>query len=146
MKGGSMATKADFNDEEWTAMQKGVTGAGTLVSLGDRDFTDSFGEASALAKHLASQREANESSFIRELVNTHRTGFGLTDSPEEVEAGTQEALHSTLETLAERAPEEVDAYRQLVVGVMDAVAEAKGGVSPAESAVIDRIKETLSEA
>ena len=31
-----MATKADFSDEEWTAMQKGVTGAGALVSLGDR--------------------------------------------------------------------------------------------------------------
>jgi septum formation inhibitor-activating ATPase MinD len=141
-----MATKEDFSDEEWTEMQKGVTGAGALVYLGDRDFTDSFGEASALAKYLASQRQANESSFIQELANTHRTGFGLTDSPEEVEAGTQGALRSTLETLAARAPEELDAYRQLVVGVMDAVAEAKGGVRPAESAVVDRIKETLSGA
>ena len=39
-------------------MQKGVTGAGMLVSLGDRDFTDSFGEAKALAKHLADKQQS----------------------------------------------------------------------------------------
>ena len=47
-----MATKADFTEDEWKTMQKGVTGAGMLVSVSDRDFTDSFGEASALAKYL----------------------------------------------------------------------------------------------
>ena len=48
-----MAGKADFSEDEWDALQKGVTGAGMLVSVADRDFTDSFGEASALAKQLA---------------------------------------------------------------------------------------------
>ena len=48
-----MATKADFTEEEWKTMQKGVTGAGMLVSVSDPDFTDSFGEASSLAKYLA---------------------------------------------------------------------------------------------
>jgi len=52
-----MATKADFTEEEWKTLQKGVTGAGLLVSAGDRDFTDSFGEATALAKYLGAQRE-----------------------------------------------------------------------------------------
>ena len=42
-----MPTKADFSEDEWQAMQKGITGAGMLVSVTDRDFTDSFGEASA---------------------------------------------------------------------------------------------------
>jgi hypothetical protein len=30
-KGAGVATKADFTEEEWKTMQKGVTGAGTLV-------------------------------------------------------------------------------------------------------------------
>ena len=47
-----MATKADFTQEEWEAMQKGITGAGMLVAISDRGFFDSFKEASALAKHL----------------------------------------------------------------------------------------------
>ena len=48
-----MAGKSDFTSEEWEALQKGVTGAGMLVSISDADFTDSFGEASAFGKFLA---------------------------------------------------------------------------------------------
>jgi hypothetical protein len=135
-----MATKADFTEEEWKTMQKGVTGAGMLVSIGDRDFSDSFGEASALAKYLASQQQTSTNPFIQELANTHGTGFGMTDSPQEVEAETLEALRSSIATLLAKASDEIDAYRELVLATADAVAEAKGDVSAAESAVIEKIK------
>ena len=45
-----MAGKSDFTEQEWESLRKGVSGAGLLVSLSDRDFTDTFGEAGALAK------------------------------------------------------------------------------------------------
>ena len=45
-----MATKADFSETEWQAMQRGITGAGMLVSVADQDFTDSFGESSAIVR------------------------------------------------------------------------------------------------
>ena len=141
-----MATRADFSEDEWKTMQKGVTGAGMLVSIADRDFTDSFGEASALAKYLATQREQAESQFIRELANTRGTGFGMTDSPQEVEAETLEALRSAVATLAAKAPDEVDAYRELVVGAASVVAESKSGVEPGETAAIDKIREALGAA
>src|SRR5262245_42807923 len=38
-KGHGMATKADFTEDEWKALQRGVTGAGMLVSVSDTDFT-----------------------------------------------------------------------------------------------------------
>jgi tellurite resistance protein len=138
-----MATKADFSEGEWKTMQKGVTGAGMLVSISDRDFTDSFGEASALAKYLGGQREQGESQLIRELANTRGSGFGLTDSPQEVEAETLEALRSSIATLGAKAPDEVDAYRRLVLDVASAVAEAKGGVSDVETATLEAIKEAV---
>jgi tellurite resistance protein len=138
-----MATKADFTDDEWEAMQTGVTGAGMLVSLSDRDFTDSFGEASALAKALAVQREQGASEVIRELAKARGTGFGLTDSAQELESETIAALHSALETLAAKAPEEAENYRQLVLGLATAVAEAKSGLEPDEAAALEKIKETL---
>lgn len=138
-----MATKADFTEDEWETMQKGVTGAGMLVSIGDRDFTDSFGEASALAKHLAKQREQNESQFIRELAAMRGTGFGLTASQQEVQAETVEALGSAIATLTAKAPDEVDAYRRLALETAEAVAEAKGEVAPGETAAIATIREAL---
>lgn len=138
-----MATKADFTEEEWKTMQKGVTGAGLLVSVGDRDFSDSFGEAGALAKYLAEERDQNASELIRELAHVHGSGFGFTASQQEVESETVAALGSAVATLAAKAPDEAAAYRQLVLGVAGAVAEAKGGVKPGETAAIGKIEEAL---
>ncbi len=135
-----MATKADFTEDEWSAMQKGVTGAGMLASLSDRDFTDSFGEASALAKFLGAQRTANASALLQELSVVKRTGFGFTDSPQEVETETLEAIQTSLAALSTKAPEEVAAYRELVLGAATHVAEAKGGVTDTESAAIARVE------
>jgi hypothetical protein len=138
-----VATKADFTEEEWKALQKGVSGAGMLVSVGDRDFTDSFGEASALAKTLAAQQEQGTSELVREIANIRGTQFGLTASQEEIESETFASLEVGLAALAAKAPEDVAHYRQLVLGAAEAVAEAKGGVKSGEMAALDKIKEAL---
>jgi hypothetical protein len=141
-----MATKTDFTEDEWETLRKGVTGAGVLVSIGDRDFTDSFGEAGALAKRLRDEREQSGSQLVRELATGRPSGFGLTDSPEEVEAKTLEALHSATAILTAKAPDEAGAYRRLVLDVADSVANAKGGVKPGETGALDKIKEALGPA
>ena len=105
-----MATKADFSEDEWHALQRGVTGAGMLVSVSDADFTDSFGEASALAKFLGEQRRTNESELVREIAAVHGGGFGLAASREKVESETMAALRSAVATLSVKAPDEVAAY------------------------------------
>ena len=141
-----MASKADFTADEWETLWKGVTGAGMLVSVGDRDFTDSFGEASALAKRISAERVANASELLRELAAGHGTGFGLIASPQKVEAETLGALRSATATLAAKAPDELGGYRRFVLDVADAVAEAKGGIQPGETAAIDKIKEAVGDA
>jgi hypothetical protein len=138
-----MATKADFTEDEWQALQKGVTGAGMLVSVSDADFTDSFGEASALAKFLAEQRRTNESELIREIAAVHGGGFGLTASREKVETETMAALRSAVATLSAKAPDELVPYRQLVLDLAQAVAGAKGGVTETETKVIDSVRDAL---
>ncbi len=138
-----MATKADFTEDEWHALQKGVTGTGMLVSVSDADFTDSFGEASALATFLGEQRQKNESELVREIAAVRGGGFGLTASREKVETETMAALRSAVTTLSAKAPDEVAAYRQLVLDLAQAVAAAKGGVTETETKVIDGVREAL---
>ena len=138
--------KADFTEDEWKALEKGVTGAGMLVSVGDRDFSDSFGEANALAKALAAQREQSASELVREIAGVRGTGFGLTASPQEVETETIAAIGVAVSAIAAKAPDEADAYRQLVLDVAEAVAEAKGGVKPGEAAALEKIREALGTA
>jgi len=136
-----MAGKADFTENEWKELQQGVTGAGLLVSAAHRDFTDSFGEAKAVAKDLAAHRQS-ESELVRALAETHSTGFGLVASPTEVE-GALGSLGSAVAMLEAKAPDEVEPYRAFVLDVATAAAEAKGGVKDEESAAILRIKEAL---
>ena len=138
-----MAKKSDFTEQEWESMQKGVTGAGLLVSLSDRGFFDTFKEAGALGKHVAQAKQSNSSELIRELADTRGTGFGMTASPDKVERETLEALQAAKTTLATKAPDELDSYRQFVVDITRSVAAAAGGGETAERETIEKVSAAL---
>jgi hypothetical protein len=138
-----MATKADFTDEEWKAMQEGITGAGLFVALVDRGFFDSFKEANALAHHLRDAHEHSDSVLIRDLATGHERPFGATASPDEVEQTTVATIEQAVSVLEAKSPEDLPAYRQLVLEVARSVAEAAKGVSPQENQALDHIRTAL---
>ena len=139
-----MAGKKDFNDAEWAALRKGIVGTGMLVSLSDRDFTDTFGEVSAMAKYLAGQEMSASSELVRELAHDRSRPFGLTDPPQKIRNETMASIRESIARLADKSPDDVDAYKAVVLGVAEAVAEAKGGgSSDVESAMIDEVRAAL---
>ena len=138
-----MTTKTEFTQEEWEALQKGLTGAGFLMAVSDRSFFDSFKEAGALARHLADARKGGSSELIRELGETRGTGFGLTSSPAEIESETLESLRKATEVLETKAPEETDAYRSFVLEVAESVGNAAAGGEAAESGTLEKIRSAL---
>jgi hypothetical protein len=138
-----MAKKSDFTEQEWESLQKGVVGAGLLVSLSDRSFFDTFKEAGALGKHVAAAKQSQTSELVRELANVRGAGFGLTSSPDKVEQETLEALQSAKTTLEAKAPEELEPYRQFVVEVAQSVASAAGGGEAAESGAIEKVRSAI---
>jgi hypothetical protein len=138
-----MATRADFTDEEWKAMQEGITGAGMFVALVDRGFFDSFKEASALAHHLRDAHEHSDSVLVRDLATGHDRPFGMTDSPEKVEQSTVATLQQAVAVLEAKSPEDLPAYRKLVLEVAESVAEAAKGVSPQENQALQKIRAAL---
>jgi len=139
-----VATRHDFSDDEWAALQKGLIGSGMLVSVSDRDLTDTFGEAGALGKYLAGQQVAATSELMRELARTRGTGFGLTASPDEIRTETMAALAAAVAALQAKAPDDAAAYRDLVLGLAHAVADAKGGEVPVEREMIETIEGAFS--
>jgi hypothetical protein len=141
-----MAAKADFTEEEWEALQKGVTGAGFMMAVSDQSFFDSFKEAGALARHLGEARQSGSSELIRELGTTRSTGFGVTDSPAEIETETLDALRKAIQALETKAPEEVDAYRSFVLEVAESVGSAAGGGETAEGATLEKLRSALGRA
>jgi hypothetical protein len=138
-----MAGKSDFTEEEWEQLRKGATGAGMLVAMSDRSFFDSFKEASSLAKNLAGARD-DESQLIRDLAAERSTGFGVTDSPTEVEAETTAALQAAVDTLQAKAPDELEAYRAFVLELARSVGKAAGGGEESEAAAVEKIEAALA--
>jgi hypothetical protein len=141
-----VATRTDFTDEEWKAMQTGITGAGLFVAAVDPGFFDSFREANALAQHLRDAHERSDSALIRELAAGHDRPFGLTASPAEIEQSTLAALQHAVSALEAKAPDELAAYRRVVLDVAESVASAAKGVSPRESSALERIRDALGDA
>jgi hypothetical protein len=138
-----MAKKPDFTEQEWESLQKGVLGAGLLVSLSDRSFFDTFKEAGALGKHVAAAKQNQTSELVRELADVRGAGFGLTSTPDKVEHETLEALQSAKTTLEAKAPEELEPYRQFVIDVAQSVASAAGGGEAAESGAIEKVRSAI---
>ena len=138
-----MASKADFTEQEWDTLQKGLMGAGLLVSLSDRGFFDSFKEAGAIAKHLANARKSESSEVVRELAETRGTGFGLGSQPDEIETEALGSLRSAVATLQEKAPEDVEPYREFVLEVAESVGRAASGGDTAEAGTVAKIRTAL---
>jgi hypothetical protein len=141
-----MAGKDDFTEQEWETMQRGMTGAGLLVSVADRGFFDTFKEVGALSKYLKQAREKSSSELVRQLAEVRGTGFGLTDSPDEVESKTTEALRTSMATLKAKAPEEAEAYSTFVIDVANAVGDAAEDIDVKETGAIDKLKAVLQTA
>jgi len=138
-----MATKADFTEEEWETLQKGVTGAGFWMTIADRGFFDTFKESAAMAKHLGAARQNASSTLVRDLGETKGTGFGWKSSPEEIEGETIAALGQAVQILEAKAPDEVDAYRAFVLEVAESVGAAAEGGETAEAGTLEKLKAAL---
>jgi hypothetical protein len=138
-----VASRADFTEDEWKAMQTGITGAAMYVATVDRGFFDNFKEANALARHLTDAHERSDSALMRELAAKHDRPFGMTASEDEIERSTVAALEQAVAALEAKAPEELPAYRQLVLDLAQSVAEAAKGVSSKENEALGHIHAAL---
>lgn len=138
-----MAGKADFTEQQWETLQRGVTGAAMLVAVSERGFRDTFKEMGVLAEHLSDAQKKHASPLVRELAEVRHTGFGLTDSAAEVEQETMEALPSAVATLQTKAPDEVQPYKDFVLDVAQSVAAAAKDVGAEETAAIEKIRAAL---
>jgi hypothetical protein len=138
-----MTIRADFTEDEWTALEQGVIGAGMFVAVSDFGFSDEISEINVLMMYVAGFREASESELVRELANVQVNPLAVNAPAWRIEEDTLAALHSAAATLAAKAPHEVAAYRDLVLGTAQQVALDRSGVRPRETAAIGKIREAL---
>ncbi|MGV1005726.1 MAG: hypothetical protein ACOYEV_13410 [Candidatus Nanopelagicales bacterium] len=130
-----MATRADFTDAEWADLTAAPTGAVMWISGIDPGFLARVKESWA-----AGQAVVNGAStpLQRELAKPVRPAFAQ-GGVESLRAGTLAAIGAALSALAAKAPEEIVPFQTWIKDIARAVADAAGGVSPAESAAVEEI-------
>jgi hypothetical protein len=104
LKGGAVARREDFTDEEWSQLQNGVVGAALLVSVSDRGFFETFKESGAAGRHLAEARRENPSDLVRELAEAPAMGFGFGTNPQELETGRSKPSDAPLRRFGRSPP------------------------------------------
>jgi hypothetical protein len=142
-----VAGEQDFTPDEWMTMQRATIAAGVLVSLseggGDTD------EAFALQQTLRGARHTNANQLVRELATTrYSTGLSRPDTKAaEYEGPALDAIRAATAAVSRKAPADLPAFREFVVEMAQAAAEAhkEGGVrvSPREQAAIDKVRAAL---
>ena len=95
---------------------------------------------------MRAAHEKSESALIRELAAKHDRPFGVTASPEEIEQSTVSALQQGVTALEAKSPDDLPAYRALVMDVAESVAAAAKGVSAQENQAIERIRSAVGAA
>jgi hypothetical protein len=146
--------KADFNAEEWATVVEGPLLAGMRVVGATRGGT--IRESLAIGRVYQEARQAHgESELLDELVASPPSiDAQRLQGGGDIAAVSGERLREALGLVAEKAtPEEVEAYKQFVVTVAQAAAEAhkEGGfagiggkpVSDEEQAALDDIRALL---
>ncbi len=140
-----MATKAAFKQEEWQTLQWAVSDTMTYLSMANPGFWDMFKEASAATKFIAGVKTAGENDLIRALAADTRIKHDkeLSGDSRHIADGVTKRLREAVAIVAEKAPEDLEAFKSFILGVATATANAVGGIGTSETAAIEKVKATL---
>ena len=149
-----MATKADFNAEEWSKLVEAPLLAGLRVSSASGG--GKIREAMAVAKVYAAARQAQGDSALLDEIVASPPGVEQTAPGDDPSAVVTARLHEALGIVDEKSPDDADAYRKFVVAVARAAAEAheEGGfigiggrkISDEEAAALKEIQAVVDGA
>jgi hypothetical protein len=117
-----MATKADFNAEEWSKLVEAPLLAGVRVAGASGG--GKIREAVAIAKVYAEARQAQGDSTLLDEIVASPPGVEETAPGDDPSAVVTARMHEALRIVDEKSPEDADAYRKFVVAVARAAAEA----------------------
>ena len=141
-----MASKEMFTDEEWQVLQWAVTDTMSYLSLADHGFWDTFREATAAAKFMAHAKADATSPLVHELAGSIKMGrdkqvtHDMADMAGEVAGRVREAKR----LVAQKSPQDVDAFCDFILGVANATAAAAHGVDEHEAAAIENLQTALT--
>jgi hypothetical protein len=121
-----VTAKSDFSEEEWKTILEAPPSAGLLVIASDRG--GSIRESFSMAKaYTEARKQHGESELLDEIVSAKpEADHTRYHSPEELKQGSLKHITDAVSLLEAKAtPQEVDEYKQFILGLANRVAEAR---------------------
>lgn len=132
-----MGHMADYTEEERETLRTAALSAITLVSKSEPGFIAMFKESMAGSKALAAAPPE-----IKQLIAAG--GLPKPPSGTDLEGATVASLKSAVGILQAKSPEQLEGFRSVIRAACDEVANAAKGVSPEETAAIEKVKAALA--
>jgi hypothetical protein len=131
----------EYTDEEKATLRNAAYGAMTLVSSADPGFFQMFKESLAGARAMAAAPPD-----LQDLLK----GGGRPSVPKgdmaEVETYVTQQLQQAVQILQTKAPQDLEAYKSVIVASCDHVANASKGVTEPEAAAMAKVKAAVGAA
>ncbi|MGA8219558.1 MAG: hypothetical protein WB771_13430 [Solirubrobacterales bacterium] len=121
-----MTAKADFTEDEWKLVLEGPPSAGLIVIASDRG--GSIRESFSMAKaYTEARKQHGESELLDEIVSAKpEMDHTRYKTPEELKDASLKHISDAVAVLKSKATsEELDEYKQFILGLAQRVAEAR---------------------
>jgi hypothetical protein len=128
----------DFTDDEKKQLRTAAFGAVFLVSQADPGMFDTIKESFAASKSFAQAGGDLQDVFRGMSMPSVPKG-----SKDQVEQSILGDLSASVATLQTKSPQELDAYRRVVLDACNSAAGAAKGVSPGETAALSKVTSAL---
>jgi hypothetical protein len=140
-----MATKADFTPAEWQTLRWAVTDTMVYLSMADPGFWDMFKEANAAAHYIAAAKQTSESALVRQLAADikMKRDKEVSGNPADVSGEVVARVSEAVSIVSGKAPEDLEGFKVLVIGVARATAEAAKGTGATEAQAISKLEAAL---
>ena len=140
-----MASRADFTDDEWRVLEMAVSDTMAWLTMSDPGFWEMFKEAKGAAKFISSVKVASESLLVRQLADElkMKRDKALSANPTDMASEVIARVGDAAAIVANKAPDDLPAFKEFIVGVAKATAEAAEGVGPSEAAAIAKLEAAL---
>jgi hypothetical protein len=140
-----MTSRAQFTDDEWHTLQWAVTDTMAYVSMADEGFWDTFKEASAAAKFMTQAKSSTGSPLVHDLAGDIKFGRdkAVTHDMAEMAGEVTARVRQAADLVAAKAPGELEAFKDFILGVAQTTAEASKGVDEHETRALEKLRAAL---
>jgi hypothetical protein len=128
----------DFTDDEKKQLRTAAFGAVFLVSQADPGMFDTIKESFAASKSFA-----QASGDLQDVFRGMSMPSVPKGSKDQVEQSILGDLSASVATLQTKSPQELEAYRHVVLDACASAAKAAKGVSPGETAALSKVTSAL---